>query len=248
MFVPWSTSHSQYLAPLECDKKHCIFAKQKYWWSFWNDHLNGIVDYRQSLDDLWSLWEFDKYGWSGCYAIFQGFLCLMFVWICMYYDFVTCFVLSIPCWCLLRTMPIPIWMRSQRSMNNWFKMASQAEYLYAFTQYTPSKVCMGNHPKETVRLSSHKVTQNYLPGTLPRFLVTLVGTNFKADIDFSSSSISMSHGGCSSGSTLAGTFDWEAELRRRNLPSKVEDVESRRLWLFMGRSIEVCLSIPSFTI
>lgn len=55
---------------------------------------------------------------------------------------------------------------------------------------------------------SHNVyVEDYLPGALLRFLVTLVGTNFKADIDFSSSSISMSFGGFFSGIDVAGGFD-----------------------------------------
>lgn len=49
--------------------------------------------------------------------------------------------------------------------------------------------------------------EDYLPGTLLRFLVTLVGTNFKADIDFSSSSMSMSFDGFFSGIAVAGGFD-----------------------------------------
>lgn len=55
---------------------------------------------------------------------------------------------------------------------------------------------------------SHNVyVEDYLLGALLRFLVTLVGTNFKADIDFSSSSISMSFGGFFSGIDVAGGFD-----------------------------------------
>jgi hypothetical protein len=83
---------------------------------------------------------------------------------------------------------------------------------------------------------------------LLRFLATLVGTNRKADMDFSSSSISISADGFVSGTVTTGGLDCEAELRRRNLPSKADDVEMRRLWLFIGRNIEVCLSIPSLTI
>lgn len=59
--------------------------------------------------------------------------------------------------------------------------------------------------------------------------------------------MSMSFDGFFSGIAVAGGFDWDAELRRRNLPSRVDDVEMRRLWLFMGRSIDVWASIPSLT-
>lgn len=96
--------------------------------------------------------------------------------------------------------------------------------------------------------TSHNIyVEDYLPDTLLRFLVTLVGTNFKADIDFSNSSMSMWFGDFFSGIGVAGGFDWDAELRRRNLPSRADDVEIRRLWLFMGRSMDVWASIPSLT-
>ena len=48
-------------------------------------------------------------------------------------------------------------------------------------------------------------------------------------MDFSSSSISMSPDVFSSANTFAGGVDWEAELRRRSLPSSADDVEMRRL-------------------
>lgn len=49
--------------------------------------------------------------------------------------------------------------------------------------------------------------QDYLPDTLLRFLVTLAGTNFRADIDFSSSSMSISFDDFVSGIAVAGGFD-----------------------------------------
>lgn len=56
--------------------------------------------------------------------------------------------------------------------------------------------------------TSHNIyVEDYLPDTLLRFLVTLVGTNFKADIDFSNSSMSMSFGDFFSGIGVAGGFD-----------------------------------------
>jgi hypothetical protein len=57
-------------------------------------------------------------------------------------------------------------------------------------------------------INDHNVHgQAYLPDTLLRFLETLVGTNFRADIDFSSSSMSISFDDFVSGIAVAGGFD-----------------------------------------
>jgi hypothetical protein len=65
-----------------------------------------------------------------------------------------------------------------------------------------------SHRTGCVFINEHNVHgQDYLPDTLLRFLVTLVGTNFRADIDFSNSSMSISLDDFVSGIAVAGGFD-----------------------------------------
>lgn len=114
-----------------------------------------------------------------------------------------------------------------------------------------------SHYPSTVSLYILKLLQDWFL-LFAWLFITLAGTNRKADMDFSSSEISISSDSFFSGAaTVWGLCDddksgwWDKEdwrFLKRPSCCDVGVTERRRLpWEFVGRRRDVCLSIPSLT-